>query len=172
MRTQAEPVVHIDDDRFRVTEWRFAPGAETGWHRHGHDYVVVPLTDGTLRLDNAGGTHAEARLTCGVPYSRSMGVEHNVINAEDAPLSFLEIEVVDPPTRARLATLARLAECFNHRDLDGVIGCMAEDCSYEPPQANYTKGPLRCALPALRYSPPGPRPLGSDCNTRWQGEPA
>ncbi len=43
---QAEPVTHIDDDRFRVTEWRFAPGAETGWHVHGHDYVVVPLTDG------------------------------------------------------------------------------------------------------------------------------
>ena len=45
-KAQAVPVVHIDDDRFKVTEWQFAPGAETGWYVHGHDYVIVPLTDG------------------------------------------------------------------------------------------------------------------------------
>lgn len=140
MRPQAEPVVHIDDDHFRVTEWRFAPGAETGWHRHGHDYVVVPLTDGILGLDSPGGAHADTRLTCGVPYSRSEGVEHNVTNAGDAPLSFLEIEVVDPLTQARLATLARLAECFNRRDIDGVMGCMTKDCSYRTPAGKLHKG--------------------------------
>ena len=37
-----------ETDRVIVTEWRFAPGAETGWHRHAHDYVVVCLTDGKL----------------------------------------------------------------------------------------------------------------------------
>ena len=42
-KAQATPVVHIDDDRFKVTEWQFAPGAETGWHRHGHDYVITAL---------------------------------------------------------------------------------------------------------------------------------
>ena len=73
MRPQAEPVVHIDDARFPVTEWRFAPGAETGWHRHGHDYVVVPLTDGTLGLDNPGGAQTQAQLARGIPYSRSEG---------------------------------------------------------------------------------------------------
>jgi hypothetical protein len=41
-RAQATPVVHIDDERFRATEWRFDPGAETGWHVHEHDYVIVP----------------------------------------------------------------------------------------------------------------------------------
>jgi quercetin dioxygenase-like cupin family protein len=45
-RPQAVPTVQINDDRVIVTEWRFAPGAETGWHRHGHDYVVVPMTNG------------------------------------------------------------------------------------------------------------------------------
>jgi len=45
-RHQAVPTVQIDDDRVIVTEWRFAPGAETGWHRHAHDYVVVPMTNG------------------------------------------------------------------------------------------------------------------------------
>ena len=31
--------------------WRFAPGAETTWHRHSYDYVVVPLTTGKLQID-------------------------------------------------------------------------------------------------------------------------
>ena len=26
-----------------VTEWRFAPGAATGWHRHEFDYVITPV---------------------------------------------------------------------------------------------------------------------------------
>ena len=43
-RAQAVPTVQIDNERVIVTEWRFAPGAETGWHTHGHDYVVVPTT--------------------------------------------------------------------------------------------------------------------------------
>ena len=30
--TQAVPTVQIDNERVRVTEWRFAPGAETGEH--------------------------------------------------------------------------------------------------------------------------------------------
>jgi quercetin dioxygenase-like cupin family protein len=80
----ATPVVHIDDDRFKVTEWRFAPGAETGWHRHGHDYVIVPLTDGRLILDLPGDQQAEAHLHQGVPYSRREGGEHNVINGSDS----------------------------------------------------------------------------------------
>ena len=28
---------------------------ETGWHRHGWHYVVVPVTDGTLLLELPGG---------------------------------------------------------------------------------------------------------------------
>ena len=29
---QAKPTVFIDNERTRVTEWRFAPGAATGRH--------------------------------------------------------------------------------------------------------------------------------------------
>ena len=36
-RPQAVPTVQIDNERVLVTEWRFASGAETGWHTHGHD---------------------------------------------------------------------------------------------------------------------------------------
>src|SRR5690606_7307755 len=35
---RAVPTVQIDNDRVRVTEWRFAPGAETGFHVHEMDY--------------------------------------------------------------------------------------------------------------------------------------
>jgi quercetin dioxygenase-like cupin family protein len=35
-----------ETDRVIVAEWRLAPGAETGWHRHSYDYVVVCLTAG------------------------------------------------------------------------------------------------------------------------------
>ena len=42
MREKAKPTVQIDDDKVKVTRWDFLPGAETGWHRHEMDYVVVP----------------------------------------------------------------------------------------------------------------------------------
>jgi mannose-6-phosphate isomerase-like protein (cupin superfamily) len=107
-RPQATPVVHIDDDRFKATEWRIATGAETGWHVHGHDYVIVPLTDGTLVLEEPGGAGREAALRRHVPYSRRTGVEHNVVNGGEVPLAFLEGEVVDDALgRAREAVLER-----------------------------------------------------------------
>ncbi|MES2666730.1 MAG: nuclear transport factor 2 family protein [Pseudomonadota bacterium] len=130
-RTAATAVVHVDDDRFRVTEWQFAPGAETGWHRHGHDYVIVPLTDGCLGLELPDAGQAQAALTAGLPYSRRVGVEHNVINAGPAPLAFLEVEVVDDAqAHRRRQTLIRMMAAFNARDLDGVMACMAADCAF------------------------------------------
>ena len=42
-RQQAVATVQVDNDEVIVTEWRFAPGAETGRHRHGYDYVVCLL---------------------------------------------------------------------------------------------------------------------------------
>ncbi len=92
-RAPAVPTVQQDDARVRVTRWDFAPGAETGWHRHGFGYVVVPVTDGTLLLELPGGATAQAELRAGVAYMRDAGVEHNVVNAGAAPLSFVEVEM-------------------------------------------------------------------------------
>ena len=47
MTGKAVPSVQIDNERTRVTEWRFTPGAATGFHRHEYDYVIVPGTTGT-----------------------------------------------------------------------------------------------------------------------------
>ncbi len=93
-RPKATPTVRINDDRVKATEWAFKPGAETGWHRHEHDYVVVPLTDGELLLELPGGDTMRAELKQGIPYARKIGVEHNVINAGEEELRFLEVEIV------------------------------------------------------------------------------
>ncbi len=83
----------VQNDRVIVTEWRFAPGAETGAHVHAHDYVVVPLTSGTLRLEEPSGVR-EVRLEAGASYARPAGVAHNVINANDYEFRFVEVELI------------------------------------------------------------------------------
>ena len=91
-RPRAVPTVKIDNKRLRVTEWRFSPGAATGWHRHEHDYCVVPMTTGTLRSEEPGGAR-DAELSTGQPYAREAGVEHDVINANPFEFVFIEIEI-------------------------------------------------------------------------------
>ncbi len=62
---KAASTVQVENERVIVTEWRFAPGADTGHHVHAHDYVVA----------------------------RPAGVAHNVINANDFEFRFVEIEL-------------------------------------------------------------------------------
>jgi beta-alanine degradation protein BauB len=88
----AKAVVHVDNDRVIVTEFRFQPGDNTGWHRHGHDYVVVPLMDGKVRLETKNGS-SFGEMKMGIPYFREEGVEHDVINATDGAYAFVEIEL-------------------------------------------------------------------------------
>jgi quercetin dioxygenase-like cupin family protein len=91
-RPEAEPTLLIDNERARVTEWRFAPGAATTWHRHEMDYVVLPMKSGTLRSESADGT-VDAELEAGKPYYREAGAEHNAINANHYEILFIEIEL-------------------------------------------------------------------------------
>jgi len=84
--------VRIDNDRVRVTEWRFAPGASTGPHRHEFAYVVVPLTTGRLAASGPAGDTLNELVT-GQPYYRPAGVEHDVRNASNFEFAFIEIEL-------------------------------------------------------------------------------
>jgi quercetin dioxygenase-like cupin family protein len=93
-RAPATATLRIDEPQVRATEFRFAPGAETGWHRHEYDYVVVPLLDGKLLLEEPGGTSRIAELRAHIPYARRAGVEHNVVNANEFEFAFLEIELL------------------------------------------------------------------------------
>ena len=92
LRPLAVPTTQVENDRFIVTEWRFAPGAHTGWHRHAYDYVVVPMMTGRLTLDTASG-QATSELVTGIAYGRQAGVEHDVINDNPHEFIFIEIEV-------------------------------------------------------------------------------
>ena len=94
-RAAAVPTVQVENERVKVTEWRFAPGAATGWHRHGYDYVVVPMTTGRLQLEDGKETHF-AELTAGRSYYRPVGVEHDVINANEFEFVFVEVEFKAP----------------------------------------------------------------------------
>ncbi|HJM93123.1 MAG: cupin domain-containing protein [Alphaproteobacteria bacterium] len=92
-RPLAVGTVQEDNDRVKVTEHRFAPGAETKPHVHEWDYVVVPQTDGLLLITEPDGTESHAELTQGISYYRRAGVDHNVINAGAEELVFIEIEL-------------------------------------------------------------------------------
>ncbi|MBI1219630.1 MAG: cupin domain-containing protein [Rhodobacteraceae bacterium] len=93
MRPPCTATMMIDDDRVRVTRFDFAPGAETGWHRHGHDYVITAITDCPMLLEEPGGGSRTVLVPAGTAYRRMEGVEHNVINDGTGPMSFVEVEL-------------------------------------------------------------------------------
>ena len=91
-RPTAQATKQLENDRVIVTEWRFVPGAETGWHKHEYDYIVVPGMDGDLLLETQEGNKTSSMIT-GQSYFRGKGVEHNVVNANDYEYCFVEIEL-------------------------------------------------------------------------------
>jgi beta-alanine degradation protein BauB len=89
----AVATVQLDNGAVRVTEWRFAPGAATGHHRHEYPYVVVPMTTGRLAITTADGV-STAELVTGQAYARPAGAEHDVKNANSFEFVFVEIEIL------------------------------------------------------------------------------
>lgn len=83
----------IDDARVRVTRFDFIPGAETGWHRHGYDYIITTLTDCHMMLENPDGEVRRVLVPAGTAYRRMEGVEHNVVNDGAEIMSFVEVEL-------------------------------------------------------------------------------
>jgi quercetin dioxygenase-like cupin family protein len=91
-RAPAKSTLLQETERVIITEWRLAPGAETGWHRHGYDYIVVCLTAGKLLAETASG-NVETELSFGQSYCRPVGVEHNIVNPGSSEFAFIEIEL-------------------------------------------------------------------------------
>lgn len=92
-RKKAKPTIQIDNEQVKVTRWDFSPGAETGWHIHEMKYIVVPLTEGILSAELPNGSTVENKLKIGASYARPAGVSHNIVNVNDKPYSFIEIEI-------------------------------------------------------------------------------
>ena len=85
--------VMIDNERTRVTMWSFKIGEETGQHIHEFDYVIVPMSNGELKIINEDGSITISKLEKGVCYYREKGVNHNVINNNNSAYSFIEVEI-------------------------------------------------------------------------------
>lgn len=90
--TTAVATVQLETEKVRVTEWRFPPGTQTGWHTHEMDYVVVPTIEGTLRIHAEDGV-VDNVLRRGASYTRERGSVHNVVNESAAECAFVEIEL-------------------------------------------------------------------------------
>jgi beta-alanine degradation protein BauB len=93
MRQTCSATQLVDDTRVRVTRFDFAPGAETGWHRHGFDYVITAITDCPMLIELPDGEERRVLVAAGTAYRRDEGVEHNVVNDSALPMSFVEIEL-------------------------------------------------------------------------------
>jgi beta-alanine degradation protein BauB len=89
----ADVQCQIENKRTRVTRYRLPPGTSIGFHRHAHDYVIVPITSGRLRIDEAGRQET-AELRSGTAYFRPAGVEHDVGNAGPDDMIFVEVELL------------------------------------------------------------------------------
>ena len=89
---RAERQVLLNNEMTRITQWRFQPGAETGWHRHTYDYVTVQQSGRRLQLERRDGS----RLFVDYEYGRTVAyeapIEHNATNVSDIDVQVLEIE--------------------------------------------------------------------------------
>lgn len=91
-REKAIPRKIEDNARVVMTEWRCAPGSETGWHRHTMDYCIVYLTPAKFSIETKDGKR-EVTLKAGESYFRKAGVEHNAINAGENEIVMIEMEL-------------------------------------------------------------------------------
>ena len=90
----AKANILIDNHKVKVTEWSFAVGDSTGHHIHEYNYIVVPMLDGELKILDNDNNETISKLSKGGAYYREKGVEHNVLNNNDFPYSFIEIELI------------------------------------------------------------------------------
>ena len=92
-RPKASGDILENTDRVVVTRWRIPVGAEMGWHKHALDYVVVYLTSARLKVETRTGEEKPLDIPQGASYLRKAGTEHNIVNAGDAEVMFLEVEL-------------------------------------------------------------------------------
>ncbi len=69
-RMAAKSTIQLENERVIITEWRFSPSAETTWHRHNYDYIVVPQTTGKLLIETENDEYI-SELISGISYARS-----------------------------------------------------------------------------------------------------
>jgi quercetin dioxygenase-like cupin family protein len=88
----AEFTVLFEDDKTRITSWRFEPGAETGWHHHDFDYVTIQKSGGRLKLENEAGEVKFVDYVEDRTVGYSAPIKHNATNVSDEEVRVIEIE--------------------------------------------------------------------------------
>ena len=88
----ADHTLLFEDERTRITQWRFAPGDQTGWHAHEWDYVTVQQSGGALLLPGADGSETPVDYEDGRTVAWTAPIEHNAVNISDVEVRVLEIE--------------------------------------------------------------------------------
>ena len=88
----AEFKLLFEDDKTKITSWKFAPGSQTGWHLHNFDYVTIQKSGGRLKLESEDGEikyiDYENNRTAGY----SAPIKHNATNVSEEEVRVIEIE--------------------------------------------------------------------------------
>lgn len=96
LRPRSTVVPLLETGQLRVTRHDFAPGAETGWHGAAADYLIVTLTDCSLRLELPGVEASDRVMDAGTAHAFNAGDAHNIINSGTTTMAFIEVEVKPP----------------------------------------------------------------------------
>lgn len=88
----AEFTILFEDDKTKITSWRFEPGTETGWHHHNYDYVTIQKSGGCLRLENDAGDIKLIDYEMDRTAAYSAPIKHNATNVSDEEVRVIEIE--------------------------------------------------------------------------------
>ena len=91
-KKRAEFIVLFEDQKTKITSWRFDPGDETGWHHHNYDYVTIQKSRGRLKLEREDGevkfiTYHEDKTD-----SYKAPIKHNATNVSNEEVRVIEIE--------------------------------------------------------------------------------
>ena len=86
--------VILDNEKTRITFHRIRPGEQSGWHRHGVNYVGYHIEAAKLAYERADGSSGAIKSVEGLAtfYDVGDGFEHNVTNVGDTDMVALEIE--------------------------------------------------------------------------------
>lgn len=84
-------IILSEQDDFRISRHTLQPGESTGWHTHEYDYVVVPVSSGSLTIDTSED-RTEFNMRAREPYRRGSGAIHNLTNNGANVVEFIEVE--------------------------------------------------------------------------------
>jgi beta-alanine degradation protein BauB len=88
----AEFTVLFEDEKTRITSWRFDPGTETGWHHHNFDYVTIQQSGGRLKLETQDGEVKFIDYQNEQTAGYAAPIKHNATNVSDEEIRVIEIE--------------------------------------------------------------------------------